>query len=66
MFKFEKFCPICHKSPSYEFDVTYEQVEKYKKDYNLTVQEAFPDLPPDEREVFVTGMCFDCQSRVFQ
>lgn len=66
MFKFNKHCPLCHASPEYNFDITYEQVERYKKDYNLTVQEAFPNLPPDEREVFVTGMCFDCQSRVFQ
>jgi hypothetical protein len=47
-------------------DITYEQMEKWLKDYDTPVQNQFPDLEPDEREVLLTGMCFACQSRVFQ
>jgi hypothetical protein len=66
MFKFSKHCPLCHESPDYEMDITYEQMEKWMKDYNTPVQQQFPNLEPDEREVLLTGTCFKCQSRVFQ
>ena len=66
MFKFSKHCPLCHESPDYNFDITYEQMEKWMKDYDTPVQNQFPNLEPDEREVLLTGVCFACQSRVFQ
>lgn len=29
------------------------------------VQNCFKSLGPDERELFITGMCFDCQKELF-
>lgn len=66
MFKFEKHCPFCGQMHEYNFDVTYEQVEEWYTNRNALIQNVMPNLEPDEREVFITGMCFDCQSRVFQ
>lgn len=66
MFKFTKHCPLCNWSYDYNFDITYEQMEKWLKDYDTPVQDQFPNLEPDEREVLLTGTCFGCQSRVFQ
>jgi hypothetical protein len=65
MFKFEKHCPLCHESPSYSFDITYEQMQKWLSDYDTPVHNQFPDLSPKEREVLLTGMCFKCSDRIF-
>ena len=32
---------------------------------NVDIQRAFPYLSADEREVLITGMCYDCQAKVF-
>jgi hypothetical protein len=66
MFKFNKLCPFCGQDHEYNFDVSYEQAEEWYTNRNALIQHVMPDLPPDEREVFITGMCFDCQSRIFQ
>ncbi len=55
-------CPFCHKVSkvvvsSYDWMV-YEMGE------NL-IQDCFPTLTPSERELFITGMCEDCQKNFF-
>lgn len=64
MLRFYKMCPICGHEHSYALDATIEQY--YAWQHGALIQDAMPELPPDEREVLMTGMCFDCQSQVFQ
>lgn len=59
-----KRCPVCGGDKSYGMNVTIDQIEDWKA--GTLIQNAMPQLEPDEREVFITGMCYDCQSQVFQ
>ena len=59
-----KRCPVCGGDKSYDMNVTIDQIEDWKA--GTLIQNAMPQLEPDEREVFITGMCYDCQSQVFQ
>lgn len=54
-------CPFCGNLWS---------VEVVKKDYvawqiGELAQNAFPYLSADEREMFISGMCVECQAKVF-
>lgn len=54
-------CPLCGK-------ITYVAVngDDYEKwQHGTLVQRAFPYLSADEREVLITGMCYECQDDVF-
>lgn len=64
MFTLTRSCPICAQENEYSMDVEPSQVHAWQD--GLLIQEAMPELSPDEREVFITGMCYDCQSSVFQ
>jgi hypothetical protein len=66
MFKFTKPCPICGKTHDYAFDITAAQFDEWFNNKGALIQHVMPNLEPDEREVFITGMCFNCQSQVFQ
>jgi hypothetical protein len=49
-------CPLCGTRQTCL--VPREQFERWKAgDY---VQDAFPELSPDEREMFITGICPMC------
>lgn len=49
-------CPFCG---SYNVvRVPYESLEKYEG--GALIQDAFPMLTPDEREIILTGICADC------
>ena len=58
-------CPICREAKDYEF-ANSDQYEFNRWMSGVVIQQAMPNLEPDEREVFITGMCYDCQSEVFQ
>jgi len=66
MFKFKKTCPFCSTEHDYAFDISLDQFTEWSTNRDALIQNVMPNLEPDEREVFITGMCFDCQSRVFQ
>lgn len=56
-----KVCPICHE---------LHQVEVSEADYNTwsdgtLVQDAFPYLSAEEREILVSGICPDCWDSMF-
>lgn len=44
-------------------DVNKDGYGKYMS--GTSIQDAFPELNAFERECVMTGMCFDCQSRLF-
>lgn len=54
-------CPACGKV--YEIDVPKEQYDTYKA--GALIQDAFPDMPCEIREMFITGICPPCWDRMF-
>lgn len=56
-----KKCPNCLKLT--ECDMTPVEYAKYKS--GILVQEVFPDKDAFYRETLITGMCYDCQSKLF-
>ena len=63
MIKLSKQCPFCASMEDYDFDLTYEQIGRWE--CGELIQNAMPNLNPAEREVFITGMCYTCQSDIF-
>ena len=45
--------------------VKVKQEQLFKYNAGALVQDAFPDLSRTEREILVSGMCPNCQSRAF-
>lgn len=62
---FNKYCPLCHQSPEYSMNISYDELEEWLINRDALVQNLFPNLQPKEREVLLTGCCYDCQSRTF-
>ena len=56
-------CPFCENVTT--ITVPANEYIKWATGEEL-VQNCFKSLGPDERELFITGMCFDCQSDVFE
>lgn len=55
-------CPHCNNS--YEVPIT--EAEFLNWDFQTTyVQDAFPQLPPEQREQLVTGICPECWNQIF-
>lgn len=55
-------CPFCKKHYEFTIKMDYDDfidaMWKYK--YGAKIQDAFPNLTPDEREQIKTGICNDC------
>lgn len=50
-------CPVCGKS--HELRVNHEALERYMYE-GVLVQNAFPELSPEERELLITGIDAAC------
>lgn len=50
-------CPICHKKHFVEVD--FEDYRKWKTE-DIHVQDAFPYLSDDDREMLLSGICVEC------
>ena len=60
-------CPMCRKeyeSVAYSNKITEEQQIKFFKGEDH-VQNIFPQLTASERETLISGLCLDCQEKVF-
>jgi len=55
-------CPFCHAETSVVAPVSGLD-DYYKK--GLLIQNSLPTLSPEEREMLLTGMCLQCQSKIF-
>lgn len=51
-------CPFCGKVSTLYIDDIWNYGEWVEG--NLSVQEAFPEFTPEERELLLTGICSDC------
>lgn len=54
-------CPMCGKY--HMITVELEQYLKYQS--GELVQDAFPHMSPSDRERFISGLCPDCQKKIF-
>jgi hypothetical protein len=56
-----KPAPIMGDFPERNIALTPEQYERYKqwRDGSVLIQDAFPELTPDQREVLMTGLSDD-------
>ena len=50
-------CPICHKKHFVEVD--FDDYRRWKTE-NIYVQDAFPYLNDDDRELLMSGICKKC------
>ena len=57
----ETFCPVCGKLNH----VVVEESDFVAWQHGTLVQDAFPYLSADERELFVSGICSDCWNKMF-
>ena len=61
-FKFVTECPECGKV--IEISMTFEQYKKWKYKEDL-VQNIFPELSKEIREVLISGICPTCWEKMF-
>ena len=54
-------CPIC--GCEHELTVELEQYLEYQS--GTLVQDAFPHMSPTDHERFISGLCPDCQKKIF-
>lgn len=63
-------CPFCGQKTYVHFsNEDWEKYEKYflgmDRSERPAIQTIFPDMPADERELLISGMCKDCQKGIF-
>lgn len=54
-------CPFCGRST----DVLVDEVEYGCWLEGMSIQDAMPDLSPDEREMLISGICPNCWEQMF-
>ena len=57
-----KICPSC--SARTQVEVVAEDL--MKRNLGMSVQEAFPYLSKEEREILISGFCYECQEEIFK
>ena len=63
MMSVTKTCPLCGKKQTLSVDkVAY----KAWLDGKMHIQDAFPDMNVDDREVLKTGICIPCWDNMFK
>lgn len=56
-------CKECGKE--YKFDITEEQYNKYISGEGL-IQDIFPEISSELREMFISRICPDCWNKIFK
>ena len=55
-------CPFC--SEWSKVRISKDKFERYAEGKEK-VQDIFPELSADDREILISGICLDCQKKVF-
>lgn len=63
MITLELECKYCNKI--YKIPVFKEDLEEYNKGEKL-VQECFPYISPEYRELLISGMCPECWDNLYE
>ena len=58
---YETSCPFCEKMSRLSYRP--ESLIAYRNGMNII--EAFPEMNKFERELLISGICFDCQEKTF-
>lgn len=59
-------CPSCGKASEYEVTANqYNRIQKKYYEEGEKIQNVVPELNSFQREMLVSGMCFDCQSKLY-
>jgi len=56
-------CPICGEE--HLIPANLEDFHTWDEDDNALVQDVFPYLSADEREMLISGICPDCWDKLF-
>lgn len=56
------YCKFCNK----EIVITVDEEDIKKYENGALIQDAFPYLTPDEREIMISGMCGDCWQKYME
>lgn len=56
-------CPFCGAHTG--VTVSEKQYNRYMSDPMIPIQDIFTDLDNEQREVIISGMCYDCQEKFF-
>ena len=54
-------CPMCNTYHTLTVDMT--RFILYQG--GMSIQDAFPEMSPTDRERFISGLCPDCQKKIF-
>lgn len=57
----QTICPLCHRV----HDVGVNELDFWDWDDGALVQDAFPYLSADEREMLISGICPNCWNDTF-
>ena len=55
------FCPFCNK----KWDIAVSALDFAAWQEGELIQNAFPYLSAGERELLISGICTDCQKKIF-
>lgn len=59
-------CKICGKSVTISLTPDqYIRYEMWKSGKITHIQDALPDVPADQREMFISGVCGECWNDLF-
>ena len=57
----EKECPMCGKVTK----IAVDRVKYFRWQAGELIQNVWPELPPEKRELIKTGYCMECQAVLF-
>jgi hypothetical protein len=60
--KVSTFCPVCQEITNHA--ITMHQCKLLKMEDRPKIQEIFPNMPKEQREMFLTGICPKCWDKV--
>ena len=59
-------CPFCGKESGYEItDKQYNKIQKKYYGERKNIMDVVPEFNSFQREMLITGMCFNCQSKLY-
>ena len=56
-------CSFCHTE--YPIQMTQGQFDDLQSPYRRHIQDIMPELAPEMRELFISGMCPKCWDKLF-
>ena len=61
--KINVHCSFCNTN--YEIEMTQAQLNELLSPHRRHIQDIIPELAPEKRELFISGMCSKCWDKLF-